>query len=260
MKSFGIIPDSHSYSFLIDGFCKSQNVEKANNIKPTVVTYSSLLNGFCKIGAMEIAIKTFYELENSGYKYDQTAYSILINGFCAQGNLTSAYKLLVEMINNNLAPGDSHYKRLIRGFCQMDCSNKMEYLSMMVQEGNLPDTITCNFIVNWYCTEGSVIEALQLIDRMVNQVINRLCKDGKPEKALEVIPIMLKRNALHVASCNTLIDGFAKQSNLKKSYILHEKMQKLGINPNFITWTILVNILCMTRTSGKRQCINFLGI
>ncbi|KAK4375184.1 hypothetical protein RND71_005861 [Anisodus tanguticus] len=271
MKSFGIIPDIYSYSILVDGLCKCQKLEKAinlieemkaNNIKPTIVTYSSLLNGFCKIGAMEVAIKTFYELENSGYKLDQLAYSILINGFCAQGNLTSAYKLLVEMINKKLAPDASHYKRLIRCFCQMDSSNKVEYLSMMVQEGYLPDTITCNFIVHCYCTEGRVTEALQLIDKMVNQgitskkydyiaVINRLCKDKKPEKALEVIPIMLKRNTLHVASCNSLIDGFAKQSDSEKAYMLHENMQKLGIYPNVISWTILVNILCMTGQVGK---------
>ncbi|XP_059299247.1 pentatricopeptide repeat-containing protein At1g63330-like [Lycium ferocissimum] len=271
MKSWGIIPDLCSYSILIDGLCKCLNLEKAinlieemkaNNIKPTIVTYTSLLNGFCKIGAMEIAIKTFYELENSGYKFDQLAYSILINGFCAQGNLTSAYKLLVEMINKKLAPDTSHYKRLIRCFCQMDSSNKVEYLSMMVQEGYLPDSITCDFMVNWYCTEGRLAEALQLIDKMVNQgitsnkyaynvVINRLCKDRKPEKAMEVIPIMLKRNTLHAASWNTLIDGFAKKSDSKKAYMLHEKMQKLGINPDIITWTILANILCMTGQVGK---------
>lgn len=71
-------------------------------------------------------------------------------------------------------------------------------------------------------------EVLQLINEMrdqgilpnrctYNAVISRLCKEKKPEKAWELIPVMLKSNLLPEAVIySTIIDGFGKQLNSRK--------------------------------------------
>ncbi|XP_019264671.1 PREDICTED: pentatricopeptide repeat-containing protein At5g64320, mitochondrial-like [Nicotiana attenuata] len=298
MKSFGPLPNVRTYTILINFYCKIyQGIEEAKKIfeemqkrqiSPSTVTYSTYIDGLFRVGEADFALDFIRDLRDNNKPLNYYRYNAIIFRFCATGEVNKALRIFDEMKSFGIIPDIHSYNILIDGFCKSQNVEKAIKLIEEMKANNIkPTVVTYNSLLIGFCKIGameiaikmfyelensrykydqtayrSMTEALQLIDKMVNQcitsnryrynaVINRLCKDEKPEKALEVIPIMLKRNALHVASCNTLIDGFAKQTNLKKAYMLHEKMQKLGISHDIITWTILVNILCMTGQVGK---------
>ncbi|WJX56389.1 hypothetical protein P8452_42052 [Trifolium repens] len=103
-----------------------------------------------------------------------------------------------------------------------------------------------------------------------------LCGESFPKKALQLLPIMLKRNVLpRAVNYSTLISAIAKQSNPKKavtklgitfnvktytilidlcthncgtlrSYYLFEEMQERGVYPDQIAYTILITAFCNT--------------
>ncbi|KAI3441855.1 PK domain-containing protein [Psidium guajava] len=228
MQSYGVFPDVYSYSILIDGFCKKGDVEKSLslfhemevfNIRPTIVSYSSLCHGLCKAGLMELSHGFFRDSGYRGIEYDNIAYDILIDGFLNQGHVSSANRLFQEMINHNVHPCASTFRNMISGFCQ-------------------------------YCREGNSEEALKLdqdifrTSYMFTTAIRRLCKEGKPEKAWELLAPMLKKNIFpDIVMCSILMHGFAKSSKLKVARKLYGKMLKAGIMPDMVMNTILINIL-----------------
>ena len=64
-------PDLITYSTMIKGFCKDQNIEaaltalnkmEASGIKADEVLYNSLLDGCCKVNELEIAFKVFQNM------------------------------------------------------------------------------------------------------------------------------------------------------------------------------------------------------
>ncbi|KAK2427768.1 putative pentatricopeptide repeat-containing protein, mitochondrial [Trifolium repens] len=157
----------------------------------------------------------------------------------------------------------------------------------MKKHGIWPDTIACNHIHSIYCRKGDFNEALLLSEEFqqhgvnlnpysYNEFIHRLCGESFPKKALQLLPIMLKRNVLpRAVNYSTLISAIAKQSNPKKavtklgitfnvktytilidlcthncgtlrSYYLFEEMQERGVYPDQIAYTILITAFCNT--------------
>ncbi|CAL5436429.1 unnamed protein product [Camellia sinensis] len=250
MKSCGISPDVYSYSILIFGFCKNGNVEKglslmekmeSSYLKPSLVSYASLLKGFCNSGLMETSLDMLYKLRASGYKCDQTAYDKLINGFSMQGDLDTAQNLFEEMASNNLVPNASNFENMIYGFCKIGSLDKaLELFNIMLEGGHLYEVLQ---LINGMRDQGI------LPNRCIyNAVISRLCKEKKPEKAWELIPVMLKSNLLPEAVIySTIIDGFAtfcKIGDMKKAWGLFSEMLQTGHLPSVVTYTCLIDGFC----------------
>uniref|UniRef100_A0A6N2KWH6 Pentacotripeptide-repeat region of PRORP domain-containing protein n=1 Tax=Salix viminalis TaxID=40686 RepID=A0A6N2KWH6_SALVM len=116
----------------------------------------------------------------------------------------------------------------------------------MLQDGLQPDIITCNHIVDQYCSRGQFEEALIYINQMkdinilpnsytYSVIIYFLCKYRAVEKAWEVLPIMFKNNVFpSIIHYTTIMDGYAKHC-IKQCH-------KLGCKPDNVTRTVLVDM------------------
>ncbi|KAL2458664.1 Pentatricopeptide repeat-containing protein [Abeliophyllum distichum] len=276
MEESGITPSVVTYSTYIHGLCRVGGAEIAlgfikhlrSKSQPlNCYCYNAVIHEFCNTGEPEKAMQVLAEMKSCGITPDTHSFSILIKGFSRCGNIErgdmdTANKLFEEMINNQLAPNALSYKSLICGFSKSGSFKKaLKFFNTMLKEGVFPNTAICNRIINGYCSEGRINDALQLIDEMRNRgvipnmytyslVINALCKESMSEKALELIPLMLKSNTFpNVVIYSTLVNGFAKQANLRKenlrkAFMWYEKMLEVGVTPDTIAFTILINILC----------------
>ncbi|KAK7294221.1 hypothetical protein RJT34_17108 [Clitoria ternatea] len=241
MKSSGVLPDVYSYSILIDAFCKKGDVMKGLDlmqemelyqIQPSIVSYTSLIHGLCKMNLTQNAVDIFRKIGASSHKYDRTVYETLIDGFCRQGDLNSAIKLLKEMIN----------------------------------------TIACNYILAGSCRSGHFKEALTLLEdfqehgfdlnpHSYNAIIYELCKENYPERALELLPRMLKRNVLpgvvnyrvtfNTASYTILISIFSRSCKMHEACGIFKEMKERGLRPDQISYTTLIASFCDAREMNK---------
>ncbi|CAI9773916.1 unnamed protein product [Fraxinus pennsylvanica] len=81
MKSCGINPDTHSYSILVEGFCRRGNIERGdidianklleeminNKLAPNASSYESLIHGYSKNGSSEKALEVFQYYDRRQY-------------------------------------------------------------------------------------------------------------------------------------------------------------------------------------------------
>ncbi|CAL5359573.1 unnamed protein product [Camellia sinensis] len=130
---------------------------------------------------------------------------------------------------------------MIYGFCKIGSLDKaLELFNIMLEGGHLYEVLQ---LINGMRDQGI------LPNRCIyNAVISRLCKEKKPEKAWELIPVMLKSNLLPEAVIySTIIDGFAtfcKIGDMKKAWGLFSEMLQTGHLPSVVTYTCLIDGFC----------------
>ncbi|GMP34819.1 hypothetical protein CsSME_00007533 [Camellia sinensis var. sinensis] len=95
MKANGVTPSSFTYSILIDGFCKTNRVEKAlllleemdeKGFPPCPAAYCSLINTLGKAKRYEAANELFQELKENCGSSSARVYAVMIKHFGKCGN------------------------------------------------------------------------------------------------------------------------------------------------------------------------------
>ncbi|WOK92558.1 pentatricopeptide repeat-containing protein [Canna indica] len=181
IKENGLTPDAHSYSILIDGFCKNGDLSNgfkllekmsSSGVMPTMVSYSSLLHGLCLGGEMGLALSIFNWLSSQGYTHDLVSYGILIDGYCQLGDLDGASRLWQEMIKNGFVPDAYSYTSIIFAHCKNGCLEvALDKFKSMLCNGVMPTVVTCTMIVDGYCKQHRIVEAFAFLNAMQEQGI-----------------------------------------------------------------------------------------
>nr|CAD1843887.1 unnamed protein product [Ananas comosus var. bracteatus] len=269
MKACGLTPDVHTYSILIDGFCKKGDVlkgydlliEMANSgIMPTIVCYSSLLHGLCMRGEMDTAVNLFYELKYRGYEHDLVSYGILIDGYCHLGDLEGACKLWDEMIQRDLKPDALCYTSTIYGYCKIGCLNEaLQQFELMLCSGVAPSVVTCAVIVDGFCKKGHLADAFQFLNEMLGWgvipnifiykvLMIALCEE-MPHKTLRgladyFLECQEKQLSPTFFTYTSLINGLCRNGRFPEALSLFEEMIEKGFTPDRVVYTSVIGGYC----------------
>ncbi|KAL0712939.1 hypothetical protein Bca4012_019917 [Brassica carinata] len=156
MEERGIKPSEVTYTILIDTFARSDNMEKAIQLRtsmenlglvPDVHTYSVLIHGFCIKGQMNEASMLFRSMVEKKLEPNEVIYNTMILGYCKEGSSYRALRLLREMGDKNLAPNVASYSYLIEALCKEKKLKEAEDLvEKMIDSGMDPSTSICNVI------------------------------------------------------------------------------------------------------------------
>ncbi|CAH9145042.1 unnamed protein product [Cuscuta epithymum] len=118
---------------------------------------------------------------------------------------------------------------------------------------------TFNEVVNGLCKEGKLNKAKDVMEDMkirgvmpnvvtYNTLIDGYCKNGgssKMYKADEVLKEMVGKGIQpSQITYNTLIDGFCKDNNIKAALKIFSEMKEHQTKPNIVTYNSLINGLC----------------
>ncbi|KAK9672129.1 hypothetical protein RND81_12G078700 [Saponaria officinalis] len=121
------VMDKASLQNLIARFCESGLYLKAyqllrklvdNGILPDIVTYNILINGMCRSRNIDGALKIFKELQLKGESPDVVTYGTLINGLFKARKDEEAMEMVEDMIRNGISPTSSIYKSLMTWSCR----------------------------------------------------------------------------------------------------------------------------------------------
>ncbi|VFR02593.1 unnamed protein product [Cuscuta campestris] len=166
MKACNIAPSSFTYSIFIDGYCKTNRVEKAlmlleemdeKGFPPCPAAYCSLINTLGKAKRYEAANELFKELKESCGSSSSRVYAVMIKHFGKCGRLTEAIDLFEEMRRLGCDPDVYACNALMSGLvraCLVDEAYSL--FRRMVENGRVrPDINSYNIILNGLAKSGS---------------------------------------------------------------------------------------------------------
>lgn len=116
-------PDLITYSTLIKGHCRTQNIEQAlilhetmlkQGIKADEVLYNSLLDGCLKANEEQMALKCYQNMKKLRIKASNVTYSILAKIYQKMGEIDKVLGIIQEMKLEGVKPGVFVYTCVIQ--------------------------------------------------------------------------------------------------------------------------------------------------
>ncbi|MQL92619.1 hypothetical protein Taro_025235 [Colocasia esculenta] len=264
-------PGVSIYNMIVKKLCEEGFVKDAlmligdmkdAKVSPNIVTYNNLVMGLCEAGNMSMAIELLKEMSMSGSscKPDVFSYSMIINELCNEGSVIDALNLVKEMTVVGISPNNVTFAALLKGLCRIKNTHvALKFLrEVVVHSSYKPDVIMYTTLVDGFCNEGLINDALELIHEMnvvgifpnvvtYNSLVKGLCRTGNTKVALMLVEDMSMEGNYYkpdVVTYSTIIDRLCKEGSLNGALRLVTEMKQVGIFPNVITCGSLVNGLC----------------
>ncbi|KAF6139178.1 hypothetical protein GIB67_023231 [Kingdonia uniflora] len=254
--------DEVVYNIVITAFCKLDKVEEAmalfnemkeNNMVPDHIHYTSLINGYCLQGKLEDAKSLFMEMKKKGLLLDIVTYNILAGGFSRKGFPLDAYNLLDYMEAQGLKPDISTYCTVIKCLCLGGYANEAKTFFDRLGENCV---LTYSALITGYSKTNHVGEAYELFLNLSKhgtlvsrkacmELISRLCEEDEVKRAFVVFEKMLdfgisSKEIIYYK----LLAALCRTRNMTKARYVFDALCKSGLTPNVITYTIMINGYC----------------
>ncbi|KAH0934281.1 hypothetical protein HID58_011398 [Brassica napus] len=176
MKGEGVSPSEFTYSILIDGYCKTNRVEKALllleemdeiGFPPCPAAYCSLINALGKAKRYEAANELFKELKENFGNVSSRVYAVMIKHFGKCGKLSEAVDLFNEMKNQGRGPDVYAYNALMSGMVKAGMiSEAHSLLRKMEENGCIADVNSHNIMLNGFARTGAPKRAIEMFEAM----------------------------------------------------------------------------------------------
>jgi pentatricopeptide repeat domain-containing protein 1 len=190
-----------------------------------VYHYNAAINACAKAGKHTEALELFFTMQWQNVDPDVTTYNTVISACAQSGEWKYALELLETMRTAGLVPDAITYSAAISA-----CSNgrqwesALDLLATMNDQGSPPTLNAYNAAINGCAKAGKCSEALELLQRMEMQ--DHSDSDSPCVPAPDVYSYTSAMNACVVA----------KPPQWSTALELMEKMKRVGIQPNVVTY------------------------
>lgn len=270
------VPDSKTYSILLEGWGKAPNLPKArkvfremveNGCDPDIVTYGIMVDALCKAGRVEEAVDIVKEMGSKGCRPTTFIYSILVHTYGSEKRIGDAVETFLEMERNGIKADVAVFNALISAFCKVErFKNVYRVLGEMDRKGVAPNSRTCNIILNSLINIGENEEAFRVFRQMIKycepdsdtytMMIKMFCETDKLDMALKVWKYMvLKQFSPSMHTFSVLINGLCEKGKVDKACVFLEEMIEKGIRPPGTTFGKLRQLLLK---EGRKDVLDFL--
>ncbi|KAL2929128.1 hypothetical protein RDABS01_034539 [Bienertia sinuspersici] len=167
-----LVPDSKTYSILIDGWGREPNLPKARETfrqmvhvgcNPDIVTYGIMVDILCKAGRVDEAYGMLKSMDANGCSPTSFIYSILVHTYGIENRIEDAINTFMEMVKNGVEADVAVYNALISAFCKVNkFKNVFRVLKEMDDKGIIPNARTCNIVLNGLIGQGQSDEAYRV--------------------------------------------------------------------------------------------------
>ncbi|RYR06097.1 hypothetical protein Ahy_B06g085896 [Arachis hypogaea] len=254
------VPDSKTYSILLDGWGRAPNLPKARECfremvrmgcDPDIVTYGIMVDILCKAGRVDEAEEVVKEMDANNCNATSFIYSVLVHTYGVENQIEDAINTFIEMESKGLKPDVVVYNALIGAFCK---ANKFKNVHRVLQEmesnGVDPNSRTCNVIISSLISQGDSDRAFRVFRRMVKS-----CEPDADTYTM-LIKMFSERNELEIAmNFGILINGLCQKGNAMKACVLMEEMIENGTRPSGSTFVMLRQLLIK---EGREDVLKFL--
>lgn len=258
------VPDSKTYSILLEGWGREPNLPKAREIfrqmvnvgcDPDIVTYGIMVDVLCKAGRVDEAVGILSNMNANGCRPTAYIYSILVHNYGIENRIEDAINTFMDMTKNGVEVDVVVYNALISAFCKVNkFKNVFRVLKEMDGKGVIPNARTCNIILNGLIGQEQTDMAFKVFRKMITvcepdadtytMMIKMFFERDQLEMALKVWKYMMsKRFVPSMHTYSVLINGLCKKGQVSEACEFMEEMIEKGIQPSVMTFRKLRQLL-----------------
>ncbi|PPD92329.1 hypothetical protein GOBAR_DD10733 [Gossypium barbadense] len=257
-------PNMYLYRAIIDtcGLCgdymKSRNIYKQDlvnqRVTPNIYVFNSLMN----VNAHDLGytLDLYKDMQNLGITADMASYNILLKACCLAHRVDLAqdiYNEVKDLESTGVLKLDVFtYCTIIKIFAdarlwQMALKIKEDMLST----GVTPNTVTWSSLINACAHAGLVVQAFQLFEEMIlsgcepnsqccNVLLHACVEASQYDRAFRLFRSWTGSQEGNIDSM--LSKKQACGTDYYHAKALMNEMKSLGLSPNHVSWTILIDI------------------
>ncbi|KAK7856120.1 pentatricopeptide repeat-containing protein [Quercus suber] len=218
-------PDSHNKLLELYGTAKEHNVPL------TINAATLLIRCLGRAGMVDQVLVLVKEVDPS---LKNTHFcNVVIDVMFRLGRVDDALKVLDEMLQPdsecppNDSTGDIIFGAMLRREWRGRSINDEEIVGLVSKFGEhdvFPDTFK------------------------LTQLITKFCRNRKTGRAWDLLhDVMKSGGVVEAASCNALLTGLGKGGDFDRMNKLTTEMKEMNIQPNVVTFGILINLMCKSR-------------
>ncbi|XP_076923025.1 uncharacterized protein LOC143585013 [Bidens hawaiensis] len=195
------------------------------------------------------------DMVDRGLTLDIVTYGTMIDAFSKLGSISSAVRVYDDMIKTGKKPNLVIYNSIVDGLSKNVSIDVAEIMVDELRKLSLLDVVTLNSLLNGYCANWKVNEALNLFSQMqedgklVNRVtynilINFVCKFGSIQEAKELMEMMVSQGlTLDSITYTILLTNASKKMSAEELIELHDNLVVKGVIPDSQTYDEIVGPL-----------------
>ncbi|CAI0423791.1 unnamed protein product [Linum tenue] len=274
LSSYGLEPDSSTFSAMIECHCKRNDVEEAERVlnqmldsgcaPPEVTVFTTLIHCFCQRGKLQKAFRALEMMERVGRKPSVQTYNCLLKGLCYVGRVEEAFELLQDIKKMSTVLPDMYtYTVMMDGFCRVGRSDEaMELMNEALGMELQPTAVSFNALFHGYNKEGRPLKGIKLLQQMEQRGLSPdyVCYSTLLRGLLlwRQIPAAA-RIYEQMVGCgyeadeglmNNLLRGLCNRRTLaddglfQVAHQVFEKMKKRGFTIDCRAYNVVIEVLC----------------
>ncbi|THG08224.1 hypothetical protein TEA_002201 [Camellia sinensis var. sinensis] len=155
--------------------CDSNFDDAFQGILFDIYTFNIAINCYCHLNQVHVGFSVFGCLFKRGFIPTVATFNTLINGLILEDKTHEAVELFKKLITSReIEPNVVMYGTIINGLCRIGNTIRAVSLIRIMEDGSYkPDTVVCNTIIDSFCKDRMVDDALKLFSKMNEQGIHR---------------------------------------------------------------------------------------
>ncbi|KAI5067652.1 hypothetical protein GOP47_0018180 [Adiantum capillus-veneris] len=247
--------DVVTWSTMISGYAHLGHGAKAleafermqgENLKPNNVTYPSVLNACASLLVLDEGKLIHFHIMQSDYDQDFYIGSALIDMYAKCGALQDA----LGVFDRFPAPNEITWNSMIAAYAQTEHGEEaLELFQRLQVLGFKPDRVTYLSALKACCSMAALDWGKLLHDQIIrrgfvtelsvgNALIDMYSKCGSLADACTVFGDMPNQG---IITWSTLLAAYAQHNDYLSVFECFEKMQKIGVRPNSVTFVSLLS-------------------
>ncbi|CAO1942724.1 unnamed protein product [Urochloa humidicola] len=223
---------------------------------PTAVSFNTLMRGFIRERRYKEGIKVAREMLELGVGLSVVSMEILIGGLCRGGEALNAADVFVEFWGDGVVPEGFDCFELVEALCRVGKMDKAVEVVDMVLERNMKCCLSVPagvMVLECLMKSGKLDKVCQLMWRMIDQgivpdtiscncVFEALCEAGRTADANQ-LRVLAKEKGFEAdgETYRLLVQGFGRQGRRKEGEAVLDEMLDSGFIPNIASYNRLLD-------------------
>ncbi|KAG0255030.1 hypothetical protein BG011_005382 [Mortierella polycephala] len=222
---------------------------RAEGLKPNSYIYSNLLFGLVKDGDMMAAQRLYENMEEDGFGNNVLAQTILMKGYLDKGKFEESQEVYENMLRSGLIPNFMTYATLLHAHAKRgEKKEGRAFLNKILRSRGLvaleddDDALDANEMALSGLTQSHDHAGPTSSETLVKESLNGPFQEAHlSTHGTERKPLRAAARPKLLMAFTPLLDAYAKESNILATKEMFEEIKALGLEPNTVTYTILMD-------------------